>query len=445
MLTLKKRDENPVFTSFSHTPMYLSDVPFPAVTICSEIKIKQSEYNVTDYFGRFLMKNLTDEEKQRVLDVLLFCNRGLAPIEGSKDVAVTNHTVDLKTLDVIFGHAPLLKNVVEYTDPQLYFNHFSPTLTNFGICYSFNMLDKSELFTETTYIHKNHLVHPKIYHWNIDKNYDEIHNSAFPPRASEFAEFSLGLGTDTSEETRICNPFSGYKLILHHPAEFPTLTTRYIPLSLDTIYNIWIKPEVTITSENLENYEYHKRNCFYSPERRLKFFKVYTKHNCKIECVANNTLALCNCIPYYLPHEESTKICGWGQLKCVSNAKEQILRNSRSINSRKMLKQCNCLPLCTSITYSAEAHQVKYPENPYMAKPTDVYLSFQDEELQVMERQELFSNSDFWASCGGILGLFAGFSVISLAEIIYFVTIRWLGDLWPFGNGRCNDKRFLFF
>ena len=62
MLTLKKRDENPVFTSFSHTPMYLSDVPFPAVTICSEIKIKQSEYNVTDYFGRFLMKNLTDEE-----------------------------------------------------------------------------------------------------------------------------------------------------------------------------------------------------------------------------------------------------------------------------------------------------------------------------------------------------------------------------------------------
>ena len=62
MLTLKKRDENPVFTSFSHTPMYLSDVPFPAVTICSEIKIKKSMYDVNNHIAKIREKNITDEE-----------------------------------------------------------------------------------------------------------------------------------------------------------------------------------------------------------------------------------------------------------------------------------------------------------------------------------------------------------------------------------------------
>lgn len=48
-------------------------------------------------------------------------------------------------------------------------------------------------------------------------------------------------------------------------------------------------------------------------------------------------------------------------------------------------------------------------------------------EFIPITRSELFSTTDLNASCGGILGLFMGFSIISFAEIIYYCTIRPLG------------------
>ena len=127
-----------------------------------------------------------------------------------------------------------------------------------------------------------------------------MQNDTIPPRGSEFTNFRFTMMTKKSEENLHCNTASGYKLFLHHPAELPTLATRYIPISFDTIYNIWVTPEIVITSENLESYEQNKRTCVYSYERRLKFFKIYTKHNCRLECIANRTLEQCNCVPYYL-------------------------------------------------------------------------------------------------------------------------------------------------
>lgn len=40
-----KWEENPVMVSFAQTPTSIWDIPFPAVTICSETKIKKSVFN----------------------------------------------------------------------------------------------------------------------------------------------------------------------------------------------------------------------------------------------------------------------------------------------------------------------------------------------------------------------------------------------------------------
>ena len=55
-----------------------------------------------------------------------------------------------------------------------------------------------------------------------------------------------------------------------------------------------------------------------------------------------------------------------------------------------------------------------------------VSIRFREWEFMALERQELFGDVNFWASCGGLLGLFTGFSVISLAEVVYYLTLRWL-------------------
>lgn len=45
-------------------------------------------------------------------------------------------------------------------------------------------------------------------------------------------------------------------------------------------------------------------------------------------------------------------------------------------------------------------------------------------EFIPISRSELFSTTDLVANCGGILGLFMGFSLFSLAEIVYYCTLR---------------------
>ena len=42
---------------------------------------------------------------------------------------------------------------------------------------------------------------------------------------------------------------------------------------------------------------------------------------------------------------------------------------------------------------------------------TQVTVQFKDAEFSVLERQELFGDVEFWASCGGLLGLLMGFSI----------------------------------
>lgn len=43
-----------------------------------------------------------------------------------------------------------------------------------------------------------------------------------------------------------------------------------------------------------------------------------------------------------------------------------------------------------------------------------------------MQRSEVYGYTDFLANCGGLLGLFLGFSILSIVEIIYFLTLRLL-------------------
>lgn len=63
-----KWDQTPVLVSFAQSPTPVWQVPFPAITICSETKIRQRVYNFTDYYHKVVdylktdNSNLTAEE-----------------------------------------------------------------------------------------------------------------------------------------------------------------------------------------------------------------------------------------------------------------------------------------------------------------------------------------------------------------------------------------------
>lgn len=47
-----------------------------------------------------------------------------------------------------------------------------------------------------------------------------------------------------------------------------------------------------------------------------------------------------------------------------------------------------------------------------------------------MQRTETNTFSDFFAFCGGLLGLYLGISVVSGIELIYFFSLRLFWNIW---------------
>lgn len=67
---------------------------------------------------------------------------------------------------------------------------------------------------------------------------------------------------------------------------------------------ISVKPNMITTSENLRHYTPWDRQCYFSDERQLRFFKIYTQRNCELECLSNFTLSQCGCVKFSLPSNE---------------------------------------------------------------------------------------------------------------------------------------------
>lgn len=97
------------------------------------------------------------------------------------------------------------------------------------------------------------------------------------------------------------HPDTCLQMRLHSPVEAPKVAEFGYLLSPGEEYRVAIKPMITNASSSLRKIPQDKRQCVFSNEKYLKFYRTYTQRNCAMECEANYTLAMCFCVPYYLP------------------------------------------------------------------------------------------------------------------------------------------------
>lgn len=77
---------------------------------------------------------------------------------------------------------------------------------------------------------------------------------------------------------------------------------------------------------------------------------------------------------------------------------------------------------------------LKNVPSPSRMKMTRLTISFKEMQFITSERNELYGSTDFLANCGGLLGLFTGFSFLSMVEMIYFLTLRLICNIRKFGR-----------
>lgn len=142
---------SPVIVSFAEKSTPVWQIPFPAVTICPETKLLKTHMDFTKcWIAAKINKTdeLTDEEYRTLEAVGQICDPhlfvGINPLDSG-----------IKTKEIV----PLLKNVtMALNETTLYCRwrntisdcgeYFTEILTEEGFCYTFNILNSSELFKE---------------------------------------------------------------------------------------------------------------------------------------------------------------------------------------------------------------------------------------------------------------------------------------------------------
>ncbi|PSN34458.1 hypothetical protein C0J52_20176 [Blattella germanica] len=351
-----KWQDSPVFVSFAETPTPVWDIPFPSITICSEIKIKQTLLNYTELCYN---ENKTLEEIEDFEKAALVCK------------SFTEFAVD--------------------------FNRF------FELGY-------------------------------------EPENDTSVEGVAEFLR----------------------RVTLTNPADYSVdVSNQYFRIPFDRDMVVGIKPQVMTTSAGLKDYPSERRRCYFSRERYLKFFNVYTQQNCNLECFTNYTMKSCGCVTFFMPRREDVhQKRAAGRLQsarddvhvnavkalleehrcwtCIELAREVRVAPDLFASDDSGMEQCFCLPSCTEIKYDIETSQAvlsmadtfkALAENYHMDEiPDEMYSAvsffYKDSQFVRSQRSELYGAVDFIASCGGLLGLCLGFSVLSVVEIFYFFTMR---------------------
>jgi acid-sensing ion channel, other len=253
----------------------------------------------------------------------------------------------------------------------------------------------------------------------------------YPIRSSFNYGNGLRLAITRNPKVKVFSECLYHSFLVHSPFEYPGSyeKTEMVEFELE----ILITPEVIRTDEDLKSYEPHERGCYFNDEKKLKYFKVYTRRNCYFECLADylNINPKLNCTPFFMVRDDSTKVCDYRNGKRV---KEQMMIAYQGGKGPKM--KCDCLEECDLVKYNIEVTSKNLkPTNDtssdeYAYSEALLLFKFKDVDVLPLRRYQPFTFSDFLAQSGGMMGLFAGISALSIIELVYFMTMRWMTNLW---------------
>jgi amiloride-sensitive sodium channel len=216
---------------------------------------------------------------------------------------------------------------------------------------------------------------------------------------------------------------------IHHPHEVPTFLDLFSfrEIEYGTSIDVEVTPEITKTDPILLKLSPDVRECFKDDEKKLKFFKIYTQQNCEVECFTNYTIDSCNCTFLTQPYNpnKNLTLCIQQRAEDFTTCETYVRANLTTSENFSIERNCQCLPTCDSITY-----RIKQSTEFDGSNETTIRIKFNMDDLILYRRYQQFTFSDVVSYVGGLLGLFAGISMLSIVEIFYFFTIRLAVDLW---------------
>ncbi|XP_039313466.1 sodium channel protein Nach-like [Solenopsis invicta] len=446
---------HPTLTVIESTHHGIWNYPFPAVTVCN---INRISYNLTKKFVDNL-KIPPDVSKEYLVQEMRLMNELLIPgifgydvqknLSYLQSIIDDNHLSILNVMKLITQSCSTLltmckwKGAIDQCD-----KYFKQILTRDGLCCSFNYYT----FPDTT-------------------TPDNVERAAA-------CGFETGLTVVVNPEpsdyyASIIGSY-GVKVMMHYSFDYPDFNAELQLVQLNSQHFVSVNPVEMYSKPEVKNLAIFTRKCIFSNEadkmlyanvkERNLTFTVYSYHNCLAECRANIIRARCGCIPYVFP-QNSSRVCDLRDIQCLKQHKSFFdtswpemnhkLKNlSRTIDSIER-GPCGCIPDCTLYYYPIESSLGSLDTTLYYSGSTFskdsrnatsirnhsiIHIFFNDLVGFQYRRSVNYSWRNIFASFGGLLGLFAGFSLMSIFELLYFFIIRLITDACIHSMKRVSSK-----
>ena len=412
----------------------IKDIPYPAVTICNMNQV-----------GKSFANSLKSKQDKVILESI--CTQGDSLSNEDDNVEGKWSYVRkflLNASQPCEDMIKLCKFGMEKIDCEA---TFSSVLTDEGLCCTFNAVHPRLLFKnfeQQDHVGEDSTDEVEYMTWTPEKGYSNSEKTPYPkPVKGPGSNMGLTLILNADVANYHCSSTSssGFKVLLHSPIETPKMANFGFFVSPGLETKVVITPKISEASEVIRKVPVKQRQCVFADEANLSYYNIYSKKNCEMECTSKLTEETCGCTLYYMPRTfgDGSIICNRKKASCYEKVLYDIAHSETNYS-------CNyCLPACFEINYDREisssklgtgfitsetipSRDVNYIHNNLAI----IHIFFNDNAYGGFTKSELIGFTEFLSNTGGLLGLFMGFSVISLIEIIYFLSLR------PY----CARKRF---
>ncbi|KAG5667482.1 hypothetical protein PVAND_015462 [Polypedilum vanderplanki] len=398
-------------------------IPFPAVTLIPSYFVDEKlfyKYTRDEYTDQELKSIFKNQESKIIhskkLAKMIVCFYRGAFTVSRKDFKVTEYYY--KILNEIAPDEWFKQQYAIWND-KFQVNFSRNFIYNKGIIYTFNMMDSKNLLNYKSvhddFIYKNNISMLR------QRSMPKISNYSIKVSTKYNAKFQLRIKEQKFNDSNL-KPCRYKSIVIHKPETLLRITTDYDEIKINHSMNIEITPKIIQTDKSLRKIDPFVRDCYFKNEKKLKYFKIYTEQFCKMECFVTFLKKKNDCREVYTIYEnnDSRPFC----LSVSSKFLKDDLENNENFSFKQ---KCSCLPTCDSTEY----HVNIYPSDDD-ADDNETFIinvKMYTENMILFRRYQQFSFFDAVSYVGGLLGLFAGISVLSIVEIFYFITLRLFDDI----------------
>lgn len=221
-------------------------------------------------------------------------------------------------------------------------------LTHNGFCSTTNIQDITVIFNEDLihddfwcYRNKRSFLDIKA-QWTVDQGYFVKNDTARYPMFINLRSLFV-YEKELNSEMEFCSSMS---FVVHLPSEMPTEFHKFIPITYGSRIAVIVTAKSHRTDDALHAYPPKVRNCYFQGEKKLEFFKTYSKAHCQLECSTSFTLKSCGCVLFWMPRSKKTPVCKFSDITCVQGI--------RDYRNDKVKPSCDCLSPCNDLKYEIE-------------------------------------------------------------------------------------------